>query len=53
MKFVWVVTAFGYTEYRLVRLFSTKEKAKEFKESIKDLLWKRITIEYMYIDEVS
>jgi hypothetical protein len=50
-KFVWVVVAYDPTEYRLVRVFSTEEKAKAFKEFIKELLWRKITIERRYIDE--
>ena len=48
---LFVVTAYDLTAYRLIRVFSTKEKAEKFKEDLKELLWKQITIDKVVLDE--
>ena len=48
---LFVVTAYDLTAYRLIRVFSTKEKAEKFKEDLKELLWKQITIDKVVLDK--
>lgn len=51
MKTVYVVIAYDATAYRLIRVFSTEEKAQAFKVTLKELLWQKITINICYVDE--
>lgn len=48
---LFVVTAYDLTAHRLIRVFSTKEKAEKFKEDLKELLWKQITIDKVVLDK--
>ena len=51
MKTVYVVIAYDATAYRLTRVFSTEEKARAFKVTLKELCWRNITIDRCYVDE--
>ena len=48
---IFVVIAYDVTAYRLTRTFSTEEKAAQFKETLKELLWKKITIDETILDK--
>ena len=51
MKTVYVVVAHDQTGYRLVKVFSFRKDAENFKLTLTELLWKRITIETCVMDE--
>lgn len=42
---VWVVTTYDKTMYRLTKVFSNEAAAAKCKETLKELLWQRITID--------
>jgi hypothetical protein len=48
---IYVVIAHDQTDYRLVRAYSTLEKAEKCKEMLKELLWRKITIDKIKVDE--
>ena len=48
---LFVVIAYDATEYRLTRVFDTEEKAKQFKQFLIELLWKKVTIDKVVLNK--
>lgn len=48
---IWIVTAYDPTDYRLTRAFSTLYKAEAFRITLKELLWRKITIDKVVLDK--
>lgn len=47
---IFVVVAHDLTGYRLVKAFSKESEAEKYRMMLKELCWRGITIEHIFVD---